>query len=337
MGLQYGRQIQVGNKIDLTGQVFGRLTVLHEENPRTTKRIKWTCQCKCGTIKNIYGNDLRQGKVLSCGCLRNERVREAVGNQLEGQRFGRLIILRQAESIREPSGILRTAWLCRCDCGKEIIAKTLNLKAGDTQSCGCLNLNNHKLKRKDLSGQRFGKLVALEIDEDYMNNFRSLTDARAYWKCKCDCGNYKTVSTNNLLQNHTMSCGCIKSQGEQIISSVLELLPYTVIKEYGFQNLKGQYQQLKFDFALFQDNQLQYLIEYNGEQHYRAIDFFGGEEKLKSQQEYDKLKEEYCIKHNIPLVIIPYTDRKKIDIKYIKEKLDEAKEIYGHFTSTSEI
>ena len=71
-------------KIDLTGQVFGRLTVLGEENPRTTKELKWLCRCECGKLKAIRGYDLRHNKTLSCGCLRNERVREAVGNKLEG-------------------------------------------------------------------------------------------------------------------------------------------------------------------------------------------------------------------------------------------------------------
>ena len=320
MGLQYGRQIQVGNKIDLTGQVFGRLTVLHEENPRTTKRIKWTCQCECGTIKNIYGNDLRQGKVLSCGCLRNERVREAVGNQLEGQRFGRLTVLKQVESIREPSGMLRTAWLCRCDCGKEIIAKTLNLKAGDTQSCGCLNKDKLKEKRKDLTNQRFGKLIALKIDEEAMKN-RKNNNTHAYWLYKCDCGNYVTVNSYNLISNQTQSCGCIKSQGETIIASILSTMNYRVEREYSFQDLKGKEKVLRFDFALFKDNILKYLIEFNGQQHYEPIDFFGGEEGFKNLKENDFKKQQYCKEHNIPLIIIPYTDKNKINLEYLEDRL----------------
>lgn len=135
-------------KIDLTGQVFGRLTVIEEEIPRKTKRIRWICQCECGTIKAISSNDLRMGKTLSCGCLRNDKVRQAIGNKLEGQRFGKLIVLEQVNSILEPSGILRTAWKCHCDCGNDVIVKTINLKSGDTTSCGCsISKGEEKISR----------------------------------------------------------------------------------------------------------------------------------------------------------------------------------------------
>lgn len=116
-------------KKDLTGQRFGRLVVLKEEIPRSSSCLKWICKCDCGTIKPVRAGDLMQGKVKSCGCLRNERVREAIGNNLTGQKFGRLTVIKQVESILEPSGQLRTAWECQCDCGNIVIVKTLNLKA----------------------------------------------------------------------------------------------------------------------------------------------------------------------------------------------------------------
>ena len=46
------------------------------------------------------------------------------------------------------------------------------------------------------------------------------------------------------------------------------------------------------------------MIEYNGEQHYKSIDFYGGEPSFKKQQERDRLKEEYCKTRNIPLLIL---------------------------------
>lgn len=88
--------------------------------------------------KVFRASDLTAGKVLSCGCLRNERVREAIGNKLVGQKFGLLTVIEQADSIREESGTIRTAWKCKCDCGNEVIVKTRDLIAGDTHSCGCL-------------------------------------------------------------------------------------------------------------------------------------------------------------------------------------------------------
>jgi hypothetical protein len=49
------------------------------------------------------------------------------------KRFGRLVV------IKETSNIGRwTAWVCKCDCGNEVVVKTHELQLGDTQSCGCL-------------------------------------------------------------------------------------------------------------------------------------------------------------------------------------------------------
>lgn len=53
---------------------------------------------------------------------------------LTGQRFGKLTVLSPADNIGE-----RTAWLCRCDCGRETVVKTSRLRTGRTVSCGCLH------------------------------------------------------------------------------------------------------------------------------------------------------------------------------------------------------
>lgn len=324
------------NKIDLTGQRFGRLVVLEEEKPRTTKRIKWICQCECGNIKAIGANELRSGKTLSCGCLRNDRIKEAIGNKLEGQKFGRLTVIKQVDSILEPSGTLRTAWLCKCDCGNEVIVKTINLKSGDTKSCGCQNLDSLSQRKKDLTGKRFGRLVVLEIDKEKMKN-RKDYDTRAYWKCKCDCGSFATVSSSCLIQGDTNSCGCLHSVGEEKIGKILTKSQISFQREYSFQDLLGVKKPLRFDFAVFENEKIKYLIEYQGEQHFYPVEFFGGIEQFSLQQDYDTRKKEYCQNNGIPLVLISYFDLEKIDLNMIEERYNEAKKIYGHRKNEREI
>lgn len=56
---------------------------------------------------------------------------------LTGQRFGLLTVLKRVESHRQPNGHLCTKWQCRCDCGKETITGTRELKKGTAISCGC--------------------------------------------------------------------------------------------------------------------------------------------------------------------------------------------------------
>jgi len=58
--------------IDLTGQKFGRLTVIRRSYPNGTKNTYWLCRCECGIEKAIQGGSLRNGATKSCGCLNKE-------------------------------------------------------------------------------------------------------------------------------------------------------------------------------------------------------------------------------------------------------------------------
>ncbi len=70
---------------------------------------------------------------------------------------------------------------------------------------------------------------------------------------------------------------------------------------------------MRFDYYL---KKFSALIEYNGEQHYLPVKCWGGEEGLRKRRECDTLKEEYCRKNNIPLLIIKYDE-------IIEDKIDE--------------
>ena len=87
-----------------------------------------------------------------------------------------------------------TWWLCICDCGNYTICRNNAITSGSTVSCGC---HKHTACLNDLTGQRFGKLIVLERSNNK-------------WKCQCDCGNIKEVSTGNLTNGTTKSCGCFK-------------------------------------------------------------------------------------------------------------------------------
>ena len=63
----------MGRKIDLTGQRFGRLFVV-EEYGRQNGHVTWLCQCDCGKKTITCTGDLRKGKTTSCGCFHNEMV-----------------------------------------------------------------------------------------------------------------------------------------------------------------------------------------------------------------------------------------------------------------------
>jgi hypothetical protein len=120
----------MGKFVDLTGQKFGRLTVIERAGRDKNRNTLWLCKCDCGGETITRGDALKNGKTKSCGCLFIE-ARKARAEDLTGQRFGRLIALHRDESKH------RTAWLCKCDCGNEVIVTSLNLKNGSSNSCGC--------------------------------------------------------------------------------------------------------------------------------------------------------------------------------------------------------
>lgn len=73
---------------------------------------------------------------------------------------------------------------------------------------------------------------------------------------------------------------------------------------------------MRFDFAVFKDNgELSHLIEYDGQQHFEPVSYFGGQKRFEDQIKKDKLKNEYCTKNNIKLIRIKYDEFDKISIK----------------------
>lgn len=69
----------MGKFIDLTGQRFGRLTVIKKAKPHIysngKKRIVWECKCDCGNVSYVESSSLRTGHTSSCGCVGKEILR----------------------------------------------------------------------------------------------------------------------------------------------------------------------------------------------------------------------------------------------------------------------
>ena len=181
--LQRGRKQSCGcikkEKSDITGQKFGKLTALEPTDKRNNGSIVWKCKCDCGNFCEATLNALKVGHKQSCGCLHKSIA--------AGQKFGNLTAL---EPIRTDGKI---KWKCQCGCGNICYVLPASLQNGSTQGCGCLN-------RVDLTGQRFGKLTALEPTDKRKNG-------NIVWKCKCDCGNICEYTTGSL-RSGTKSCGC---------------------------------------------------------------------------------------------------------------------------------
>lgn len=121
---------------DLTGQRFGRLTVIERapNNPRSGAR--WRCMCDCGNYKEVSSQQLVSGMTVSCGCYRKELNTTRCLKDIAGQRFGKLVALERAAPPRGRSG-KRAWWKCQCDCGNITVCDGAELRNGTVKSCGC--------------------------------------------------------------------------------------------------------------------------------------------------------------------------------------------------------
>ena len=125
------------------------------------------------------------------------------------------------------------------------------------------------------------------------------------------CKHHYPVIPSTFLYGGTYRSGtrcpkCKASHGEKKISDYLKTLCISFKTEYKIDDCSNV-SPLPFDFAVFNNNDLVALIEFDGEQHFRPIKHFGGKPKLKLTQQNDEIKNTYCQVNNIPLIRIPYT------------------------------
>ena len=109
------------------------------------------------------------------------------------------------------------------------------------------------------------------------------------------------------------------SRGEIKIEEILQNAGLNFKEEYSFPDLVAESgRPLRFDFAVFDDeDNLDFLIEFQGIQHYEARSKYGGSKGLYRQKHNDTKKREYCLRHNYKLITIPYWEESFVDYDYI--------------------
>ena len=109
------------------------------------------------------------------------------------------------------------------------------------------------------------------------------------------------------------------SRGEIKIEEILKEAGFIFEMEYSFPDLTSPNgRPLRFDFVVFDDDgYIDFIIEYQGKQHYEASPKFGGKKGLYQQQFNDNKKRRFCALHDFKLIEIPYTDENLISYDYI--------------------
>lgn len=299
----------MGKFIDISGNRFGYLTVIDMGEPKISKsgnkRIMWDCLCDCGNKTIVYGGHLKSGHTKSCGkCGKFSNFKD-----LTGQKFDELIVLKFDSWYYYPNGERDARWLCKCDCGNLITIRGNSLKSKDFgHSCGCYN-KRYRIDDLEMIGKSFGSLVVLKRLPSLMFENESSKDM---WLCKCNCGNMIEARGSYLRYGKINSCGCLyKNSGyERILASYLKKHNVEFASQKSFSDCASDNNRpLFFDFYI-KTNSKNVLIELNGVQHYKSIDYFGGDEDFIKRKRRDFLKMEYANKKNIPLIIIDCTNLK---------------------------
>lgn len=277
---------------DITGERFGFL-VAKKYVGQCPSGAKWECLCDCGNITVVSLSHLKSGDTKSCGCYvsRNNYLK------IKDKKFGKLTVI-DFKYEKNNAKII-----CKCDCGNIVETKYSSLISGNTKSCGCFQKEKASLlsefQIKDLSNQKFGELTPLRI---FQKNKKGVI-----WTCQCSCGKILNVPSRRLCSGHTKSCGHILSFKEKEISDILRNNNIEFQQQFSFSDLKDK-QPLRFDFAIFKENKLLFLIEYNGEQHYDETSYYYSDILVK----HDKMKIDYCKEKNIKLLVLN-KDNKNIE------------------------
>ena len=276
---------------NIIGQTFGRFTVLKYHHKAPNGDTFWECEDNKGKIV-----------IKSRPRLLEDRLIASINHNpydISQQKFGNLTVIRQ-EGFDENEYPL---WICQCVCGTfKKLTKYAILREKDRE-CHC--------KNKVKIGQKINHLTVVGIVEIGPRG-------GCTWLCQCDCGECCEVRSQDLSSGKVKSCGkCIKSYGESTIANFLDFNSIAYQREYWFDDLRGRKKKpLRFDFCLHNAKNELFLIEFQGEQHYKekkSRPEFGKEQREKT----DPQKKKYCKKNNIRLYEIKWNEDIEKCLRYI--------------------
>lgn len=227
---------------------------------------------------------------------------------LVGKVFNNLTVLK-------PIPGRRYYWECLCVCGTVHIAKGTSLRSGKTSNCGCKSGDSSKQRARIFSsnfiGTKFNKWLVIGIDDSDTNKLL----------CQCDCGTIRAINRPSLVDGRSTNCGCI------VVSYITESNCRKILEEKTgclwpkqriFRNpLTNRLLELDGYCA-----ELSAAFEYDGEQHYKESWIDNDSNRLFYRQQLDVIKTNCCIKENIKLIRIPYTQKKNLE-EYITQQLHE--------------
>lgn len=197
------------------------------------------------------------------------------------------------------------------ECGHEFLVRPNKFLSKGTRCPVCNGLNIR-------TPEEFEELFYTIVDRDEYELLSKFTNTRAKIKIlHKKCGTEFEIKVSNFLFRGSRCPNCYNSRGENLIKLTLDDMGAEYKKEYKIAECK-RVNPLPFDFAVFNKDKLVGLIEYDGEQHFKPVDFFGGEAGFTYRQKNDGIKTEYCEVNGIPLLRVPYYDKQSVVVEKVR-------------------
>ena len=296
-------------------------SLLSEEYVRIDEPL--IAQCPIGHIISIRFGDFTNG----VRCAKCSYAQLGINNRLSFDEFA-----EQINKINDQDVLISTEYngsngeiIFKCyKCGNNYKTTLNQFKQG----CRCPSCSRiagkQKLIESLISDEYNFAVINKELLEewDWNKNEKSpysytpRSGQKVFWICK-KCGYHFYSTIANRVCGESGCPKCIFSKGENRINKFLKENEIEYASQYRIEECKNK-KQLPFDFAVWINHQL-VLIEYQGRHHTSAIEAFGGEENLIRVKSNDKIKEDFCLKNNIPLIKIDYKDYKNIEEILIRE------------------
>lgn len=206
----------------------------------------------------------------------------------------------------------------RCGCFFEGFLS--NIRKNNAGCSNCRKFPNRRIfyKRGEILNEKTRSRYIYELPHTQYSHRRAII------KCG-NCGRLYEACIENV-KNGSLCPYCKPSNNSRCVENIQNILDKLQIeykREYTFSDLRADnnLNTLRFDFAIFIKDKI-LLLEIDGEQHYKPIDFFGGKKSFIQLQKNDNKKNKYIEnKENIFLVRIPYFSFKEVDESYVKNIL----------------